>query len=71
MSLIVKSLSARYGQADVLWKIDLQVDEGQVVGILGRNGAGKTTLLRCLAGLHERKTGEIKFANSLIGRARC
>ena len=66
MSLVVRNLSARYGQADVLWNIDLNVGEGQVVGILGRNGAGKTTLLRCLAGLHERKTGDIRFKSSPI-----
>jgi branched-chain amino acid transport system ATP-binding protein len=68
VSLVVRNLSARYGQAGVLWNIDLNVGEGQVVGILGRNGAGKTTLLRCLAGLHERKTGDIEFKSSPIGQ---
>lgn len=59
MSLNVSALSASYGQAQVLWDIDLKVDDGQVVGILGRNGAGKTTLLRALCGLHPHPRGRV------------
>jgi branched-chain amino acid transport system ATP-binding protein len=49
--LEAKSLSAGYGQANVLHEIDLRIEPGQVVVVLGANGAGKTTLMRSLAGL--------------------
>ena len=44
-------LSKRYGDVDALRNLDLQVDEGEVVGYLGPNGAGKTTTVRLLLGL--------------------
>lgn len=50
--LEVDHVSARYGEAQVLRDVSLDVDTGQVVTLVGRNGAGKTTLLRCLMGLH-------------------
>jgi ABC-type branched-subunit amino acid transport system ATPase component len=59
MSLQVRSLSASYGQAQVLWNVDFDVADGEVIGILGRNGAGKTTLLRALCGLHPKLQGGI------------
>jgi branched-chain amino acid transport system ATP-binding protein len=49
--LETRKLSAGYGQALVLHEIDLRIDPGQVVVVLGANGAGKTTLMRSLAGL--------------------
>ncbi|MEX0407296.1 ATP-binding cassette domain-containing protein [Aquibium sp. LZ166] len=59
MRLEVRRLSSWYGQARALWDIDLTVEEGQVVGVLGRNGAGKSTLLRAIAGLSPRMTGDV------------
>ena len=61
MSMQVRGLSASYGQAQVLWDVDFDVEDGQVVGILGRNGAGKTTLLRALCGLHPHVRGHISL----------
>jgi branched-chain amino acid transport system ATP-binding protein len=49
--LETRSLSAGYGAANVLHEIDLKIQPGQVVVVLGANGAGKTTLMRSLAGL--------------------
>ena len=60
MQITVESLSAWYGQARVLWDIDMEVGEGEIVGVLGRNGAGKTTLLRSIAGLHARTSGHVR-----------
>ncbi|MFG2090347.1 ABC transporter ATP-binding protein [Spirillospora sp. NPDC048824] len=50
--LRVDRLSAWYGEAQALREVSMQVDEGEIVTLVGRNGAGKTTLLRCLMGLH-------------------
>ncbi len=61
MDLNVEGLSSWYGQAQVLWNIDMVAREGEVIGILGRNGAGKTTLLRAIAGLHSKSSGAVKL----------
>lgn len=49
--LEVRELSASYGQVDVLWNIDLEVPQGEVVVVLGANGAGKTTTLRAISNM--------------------
>jgi branched-chain amino acid transport system ATP-binding protein len=49
--LQLQSVSAGYGGADVLQKVDLTVPTGSVVALLGANGAGKTTLLRAASGM--------------------
>jgi branched-chain amino acid transport system ATP-binding protein len=49
--LAVRDLHASYATASVLHGVDLEVGDGEVVGLLGRNGMGKTTLLRAVAGL--------------------
>ena len=49
--LTCNDIHASYGTAPILRGIDLTVDEGEVVGMLGRNGMGKTTLVRSIAGL--------------------
>jgi branched-chain amino acid transport system ATP-binding protein len=61
-------LSAGYGQIEVLHKIDLEVQEGQVTVILGANGAGKTTTMRAVSGMIPRK-GAIEFAGQNIAKA--
>ncbi len=63
MKLDLRKLSAWYGQAQVLWDVDLTVADGEVVGLLGRNGAGKTTLLRSIAGLHSKRRGQIAMGS--------
>ena len=47
-----RGLSAGYGQLAVIRDLDLQVDAGEVVALIGRNGAGKTSTLLALAGEH-------------------
>jgi branched-chain amino acid transport system ATP-binding protein/nonpolar-amino-acid-transporting ATPase len=49
--LKAEGLHAGYGAANVLWGVNLEVAEGESVGIVGANGAGKTTFVRALAGL--------------------
>ena len=55
-----------YGRIQVLWDISLDVNEGEIVAVVGANGAGKTTLLKTLVGLMEPRTGMIKFAGQRI-----
>ena len=57
--LSATGLSKSYGSLEVFTDVDLAVDRGSRVVILGLNGAGKTTLLRLLAGVEEADTGEV------------
>jgi branched-chain amino acid transport system ATP-binding protein len=61
MTLDVKDMTAGYGSITVLRELSLQVEEGGILGVLGRNGMGKTTLIRCLAGLIIPTAGSILF----------
>jgi branched-chain amino acid transport system ATP-binding protein len=58
--LEIKGLNAWYGESHVLHGVDLHVDEGEVVTLLGRNGAGRTTTLRAIMGLTGSREGSIK-----------
>jgi branched-chain amino acid transport system ATP-binding protein len=65
--LDLSGLSAGYGQRRVLHEVDLQVDDGEIVALLGANGAGKTTTLRAISGAIQR-FGQIAFSGrSLLG----
>jgi branched-chain amino acid transport system ATP-binding protein len=59
--LSVNNLASGYGDVQVLWGIDLHVDEGEAVCLVGSNGAGKSTLLRTLSGLLRPRSGAIAF----------
>ena len=59
--LIVSGLSAGYGDFQALFDVDLTVDEGETLAVIGANGAGKTTLLRTMAGLVRAWSGDIRF----------
>lgn len=59
--LRLQGVSARYGQATILDGIDLAVDDGALVSVLGPSGAGKTTLLRIVAGLERPTTGSVSW----------
>ena len=56
--LVARDLSKAYGSLEVFTAVDLAIDKGSKVVILGLNGAGKTTMLRLLAGLEEPDVGE-------------
>ena len=55
-------LQAWYGESHVLHGVDLHVNEGEMICILGRNGMGKTTTLRTIMGILRKRTGRITFA---------
>ena len=59
-ALEIKDLNAWYGESHVLHGINLSVNKGEVVCLLGRNGAGRTTTLRSVLGLVSSRTGSIK-----------
>ncbi len=66
--LEIGNLVARYGAADVLKGLTVDVDEGEIVTLLGSNGAGKSTTLRSISGLVPNITGTIKLAGqSIVG----
>jgi urea transport system ATP-binding protein len=65
--LEIKSLNTFYGESHILRNVDLTVNTGEMVCLIGRNGVGKTTLLKSLIGLLKPKNGEILFnGNSLV-----
>jgi len=59
MRLEVQALETGYGKAQVLFGVDLEVEAGELVALLGANGAGKTTTLRALSGLRRPWKGSV------------
>lgn len=57
----VKNVSKNYGSLQVLKKISLDVEQGEVIAIIGPSGSGKSTLLRCINALETVNSGEIYF----------
>lgn len=66
MLLEMKDVVVRYGKAVALVGTSIQVDEGEIVTLIGSNGAGKTTTLRAISGLVVPEAGEIWFRGQLI-----
>ena len=63
--LMAEGLSRSYGSLEIFTDVDLAIDRGSKVVVLGLNGAGKTTLLRLLAGIDEPDTGEVVAGHGL------
>ena len=66
--LEVTSIVAAYGQVRALWDVSLEVNEGEIVSLLGANGAGKTTTMRVLSGLMRPRSGTVTFGGQRIDR---
>mgnify|MGYP000394061332 FL=1 len=59
--LKVTDLSVSYGHVEALRGVSIQVEQGQIVSIIGANGAGKSTLLRTISGLVKPLNGRVEF----------
>ncbi len=69
MILETSDLNVGYGDIQILWDINVRIQEGEIVALAGSNGAGKSTLLRTLIGLLKPMSGDISFKNqSISGR---
>lgn len=68
MKVEVSGLSAGYGRITILRDLNIQVDSGEIIGVLGRNGMGKSTLVHTLAGLLPATSGSIKFDDHDVTR---
>ena len=64
--LVVKDVEAGYGAIQVLKGIDLDVEKGEIVTLIGANGAGKTTLLSVISGILTPTRGEVRFEEENI-----
>ncbi len=59
--LLIRDLQVSYGNVQVLFGVDMEVDEGEIVALLGTNGAGKSTLLNAICGVTEAEGGAVIF----------
>lgn len=66
MLLSLRDLSIDYGQMRAVSSVDLDVEEGSIVGLLGANGSGKSTLLKAVSGLQPPTEGTVEFGDERI-----
>ena len=64
--LEINSLNTLYGKVQALWDICLEIDEAEIVALVGSNGAGKTTLLNTIVGLLRPASGSVTFLGERI-----
>ncbi|HAP3441595.1 TPA: ABC transporter ATP-binding protein [Streptococcus pyogenes] len=65
-SLKIENVSCNYGEKKIFENLKLGVNEGEILGIIGKNGVGKTTLIRCIAGLHKQSEGQISLDGKVL-----
>ena len=66
--LEARGLNAWYGAAQILFDVDLQVNRGEVVALMGRNGAGKSTTLKALMGMLAKRRGTVSLMGHDISK---
>ena len=62
-NIIIKNLSKSYGDKDVLKNINLEIDDSEIISVVGISGSGKSTLLKILCGIIDDFTGDIFYCN--------
>ncbi len=68
--LSLNALEAHYGDFQALYNVDMTVDQGEIIAIIGSNGAGKTTLLRSVSGLLANAPDQVMLKGNPIGGKR-
>lgn len=66
--LQIKNLNAFYGAAQILFDVNLNINQGEVVALMGLNGAGKSTTFKSIMGMLQNTQGEITFSNQNISK---
>lgn len=66
MLLEVESVTKKFGGLTAVDRVDLQVAEGEIIGVIGPNGAGKSTLLNVIAGVYRPTSGSVRFQGEKI-----
>ena len=66
MLLELRGLDVRYGRNHAVKRVDLKIDQGEIVTVLGANGAGKSSLLKAIAGVEKAAGGEIVYGGADI-----
>lgn len=66
--LEVRNLESGYGEVQILWGVDIKLQDGQLTSLVGANGVGKTTLLRSVMGSIKPWSGSVKFEDKEIGQ---
>jgi branched-chain amino acid transport system ATP-binding protein len=64
--LIIDSVSAGYGDTQVLWDVSLRVDPGEIVALIGSNGAGKSTLLGAVSAVVKTWSGSVRYGERML-----
>ena len=64
--LQVNNIDVAYGDTQVLFDVSLDIQQGELVAVIGANGAGKTTLLRTISGVLKPQSGSIRFGDKVI-----
>ncbi|MCB1376526.1 MAG: ABC transporter ATP-binding protein, partial [Rhodobacteraceae bacterium] len=64
--MTIRQLKKSYGTHDVLHGIDLDINTGELMVFVGPSGCGKSTLLRCIAGLEDISSGDLRIAGELM-----
>jgi branched-chain amino acid transport system ATP-binding protein len=66
--LEVSNIDVSYGDLQVLWDVSFQVNEGEIVALVGANGAGKSTTIKTVSGLLKPSRGSIRFLDQNLDR---
>ena len=62
------NVKASYGKVGVLWDVSLEINEGELITLVGANGAGKTTMLKTISGLVRPSSGSVEFLKQRIDK---